>query len=185
MSGVILYIATSLDGFIAGPGGDLEWLNSLPNPDNSDHGYAAFYGRVGATVMGRKTYDEIIGFGIGWPYKAVVSYVVTRDTAFEPSTPDTFALRDDLPGLIRSLKQRLGEKDIWLVGGGQLITAFLSHNLIDQLIITHIPVILGQGIPLFPGKHPASSWQLIRTESFASGAVSLTYARPSEGASQQ
>jgi dihydrofolate reductase len=178
MSKVVLYIATSLDGFIAGPGGDLEWLNTLPNPDNSDHGYHAFYGTIGATVMGRKTYDEILGFGIDWPYRDVVSYVVTRDGAFTPSTPDTTAVRGDLPGLIQSLKDRLGEKDIWLVGGGQLITAFLSHDLLDRLIITHIPVILGEGIPLFPGKHPASSWQLTRTESFASGAVSLTYQKP-------
>jgi dihydrofolate reductase len=107
----------------------------------------------------------------------VVSYVVTRDGAFAPSTPETTAVRGDLPGLIQSLKDQLGEKDIWLVGGGQLITAFLSHDLIDRLIITHIPVILGQGIPLFPGKHPASSWKLTQTESFASGAVSLSYVR--------
>lgn len=175
MSRVILYIATSLDGFIAGPGGDLDWLNNLPNPDNSDHGYTAFYSTIGATVMGRKTYDDILGFGVGWPYKDVMSYVVTRDSTFKPSTQDTFALREDLPGLIRSLKDRLGEKHIWLVGGGQLITAFLSHALIDRLIITHIPVILGQGIPLFPGRHPASSWRLVQSESFASGAISLTY----------
>jgi dihydrofolate reductase len=177
MANVILYIATSLDGFIAGPGGDLDWLNNLPNPDNSDHGYAAFYSKIGATVMGRKTYDDILGIGIDWPYKEVVSYVVTRDSAFEPSTPDTFPVRDDLPGLIKTLKDRLGEKDIWLVGGGQLITAFLNHELIDRLIISHIPVILGEGIPLFPGKHPASSWQLESTEKFSSGAVSLSYVR--------
>jgi dihydrofolate reductase len=185
MSSVILYIAASLDGFIAGPGGDLEWLNTLPNPDNSDHGYAAFYSKIGATVMGRKTYDEILDFGVDWPYRDVLSYVVTRDSAFAPSTPDTTAVRGDLPGLIQSLKARLEDKDIWLVGGGQLITAFLSHNLIDGLIITHIPVILGQGIPLFPGKHPASSWQLTHTESFASGAVSVTYARPSAGTNRK
>ncbi len=176
MPKVVLYIACSLDGFIARPDGNIDWLNSLPNPEGIDHGYADFYSSIGATVMGRKTYQEVLGFGVGWPYEGTDSYIVTRDSDFRPSSPGTFPVLKDLPGLVQRLKSNL-HKDIWLVGGGQLITSFLNQDLIDRTIITYIPLVIGEGIPLFPGRHKESTWKLIGSQSFSTGAVSLTYER--------
>ncbi len=174
MNKVVLYIAASLDGFIARPDGNLDWLNALPNPDQIDYGYADFLSSIGSTIMGKNTYNEIIGFGVEWPYPGLDSYVVTSDTEFKVSSPATFALHADLNKFITGLKQKT-DKDIWLIGGGQLITYFLNHDLLDRMILTLIPTVLGEGIPLFPNKPKESSWTLSKVEQFNTGVVSLTY----------
>lgn len=87
---VVLYIATSLDGYIARADGSLHWLYALPNPGQTDHGYHDFFSKIGATIMGSNTYKEIIGFGVDWPYAEIDSYVVSgnKDTSIE--SPKTY-----------------------------------------------------------------------------------------------
>ena len=92
MGKVILYIATTLDGKIARNNGSLDWLYALPNPNQIDHGYAKFIDSIGTTIMGRKTYDEIISFGVDWPYKEMKSYVATNNESFSPETPNTWII---------------------------------------------------------------------------------------------
>jgi dihydrofolate reductase len=174
MSKLVLYIAASIDGFIARPDGSLDWLNALPNPDQTDHGYAEFLAGIGTIVMGRKTYQEILGFGVDWPYPGIVSYVATRDPRLATSTPDTHVLATDPAQFVAQHKQRPG-KDIWLVGGGQLVTYFLNHGLVDTLFLTVIPIILGRGIPLFPDQPKETQWRLAKAEAFGTGAVNLVY----------
>jgi dihydrofolate reductase len=175
---VTLYIACSLDGFIARPDGNLDWLNSFPNPDNIDHGYDELLKRTSCIIMGRKTYDVILGFGMGWPYPNHVTYVLSNDRAFKPETPETFILNGDIVSALDKIKLS-SDKDIWLAGGGQVVTYFLNNDLIDEMIISVIPVILGDGLPLFPDRPKGSSWVLTGHIAYPTGIVSLIYLKGS------
>lgn len=174
MATTILYIATSLDGFIARPDGALDWLTSVPAPASGDYGYGDLLQRIGTIVMGRKTYEEVIGFGVEWPYAGFDTYVVTSNDTFPIKSPDTFLMTGDLSAFMAE-KQSTTDKDIWLVGGGELITGFLNGGLIDRMIITIIPRIIGEGIRLFAGTPVESAWTLVDTQRFETGVVMLTY----------
>ncbi len=176
MSKTTLYIATTLDGKIARKDGSLDWLYALPNPNQIDYGYGQFLSTVGTTVMGKNTYREIIGFGVDWPYAGMNSYVVTTDKDFKSTTPDTFVIATNLTDFVNDLKKQ-NEKDIWLIGGGQLIASFLDKELLDRMILTLIPTTIGEGIPLFPDISKETNWTLTNVERFETGVVNLTYDR--------
>lgn len=181
MAEVILYVATSLDGYIARTDGNLDWLNAHPNPEGSDYGYAGLLDGIGDILMGRETYEAVLGFGIPWPYPGHDTHVATRRRHYPASTPRT-TITPDAVALTRALREK-GVKDIWLVGGGNLVQSLMAEGLVDRLVLTLIPRVLGGGIPLFPEGTAETGWDLLRTESFAGGAVSLTYtkARPADG----
>jgi len=174
MAKTVLYIATSLDGYIARPDGSLDWLTSIPNPEQKDYGYANLLESIETIIMGRKTYQEIIGFGIDWPYSDYQTFIVTSDHQLEVQTPNTHLLTKNISETIPELKNN-SSKDIWLVGGGQLIQTFLNEGLLDKMILSVIPKIIGAGIPLFSSPIKESCWHLIETKSFTSGVVNLTY----------
>ena len=176
MSYTTLYIATTIDGKIARKDGSLDWLYALPNPNQIDHGYVQFLNRIETTIMGRNTYNEIISFGVDWPYQGMNSYVVTTDKDFKPTTTDTFVVTTDLTDFVNDLKKK-SEKDIWLIGGGQIIASFLSYNLLDRMILTIIPTMIGEGISLFPNISKETTWNLTNVEKFETGVVNLTYDR--------
>lgn len=174
MSKITLYIATTLDGKIARKDGGLDWLFALANPNQIDHGYADFLKSIGTTIMGKNTYNEILGFGVDWPYLGMNSYVVTTDKEFKSTTPDTFIVATNLANFVNDLKKK-NEKDIWLIGGGQLIASFLDNDLLDRMILTLIPTTIGEGIPLFPEIPKETTWTLTNVERFETGVVNLTY----------
>lgn len=175
MTKTVLYIATSLDGFIARPDGNLEWLTSIPKPQTGDdYGYTDLLNSIGTTIMGRKTYDEIIGFGVDWPYVGLDSFVVTTNKELKIQSPDTYTLTENLKDFVTDLKKKT-EKDIWLIGGGQLVTTFINEGLLDKMIITLIPKIIGEGLPLFADKPKETNWKLTEAKSFDTGVVNLTY----------
>jgi dihydrofolate reductase len=174
MTKTVLYIATSLDGFIARPDGKLDWLTSVPNPQTGDYGYAELLKSIGTTIMGRNTYEEIIRFGVDWPYIGLNSFVVTTNKALKIKSPDTYTLTANLKDFVIELKKKT-EKDIWLIGGGHLITTFINEGLLDRMIITVIPKIIGEGLPLFTGKPKETNWKLAEAKSFDTGVVNLTY----------
>ena len=170
MRNIILYIATSLDGFIARKDGSLDWL---PQSTEDDMGYADFYDTIDTVVMGRTTYEQVVGelSPDVWAYAGKTCYVATSKQM--QNTKDVTFIGGDIAGFISGLKNDPG-KDIWLVGGGNLIESFVRSNLIDKYIITVIPTILGGGIPLFQGTHPSVSLSLIGTRTFGD-VVELTY----------
>ncbi|MCU0447980.1 MAG: dihydrofolate reductase family protein [Microscillaceae bacterium] len=174
MSKIVLYIAASLDGMIARPDGNLDWLNAIPMSEEDDYGYGDFLANIEAIIMGRTTYEEIMGFGVDWPYPGLATYVFTHQPDFRATSPDTYVVSENFPEFIRQLQYK-AQKDIWLVGGGQLVTYFLNENLLDKMILTIVPIILGKGIPLFPDHPLETSWQLAKVEQFDTGLVSLTY----------
>lgn len=172
----VLYIAMSLDGYIAKPDGNLDWLTTVPNPSEGDYGYEDLISKVGTIVMGRRTYKEVIGFGVEWPYPEQETYVVTFNHQLKIESPNTYVLTGDIANFIDRKKQS-ADKDIWLVGGGQLVTHFINADLIDNMIITIIPKTIGEGIPLFTDLVKETSWQLLETKSYDTGVVNLTYKR--------
>jgi dihydrofolate reductase len=176
MSKVILYIAASLDGYIARPNGDVDWLDKYLD-DTEDYGYTDFYKSVGTVVMGRKTYDQVLTFG-AWPYKGAKTYVVTsapKAFRFAERAKDSIeAYSGNLPELISKIK-RESHKDIWLVGGGELIAGFINDYLIDEVIITIVPRILGTGIPLFKPNRTEVSMVFKYEKSYLNGVIQLSY----------
>ena len=180
MSKVVLYIACSLDGYIAKPDGNVDWLNTFPNPDGTDYGYGEFRSSIDTAIMGRRTYEEILGYGVEWPYSGMVVYVVTADKRFKVRSPDTYTIQRNLREHVSGILSKT-EKDVWLVGGGKLISLFLNQNLLDRMIITIVPIILGDGIPLFAENPRSSVWKLSNSKPYESGLISLTYDRKTYG----
>ncbi len=176
MSKVQLFIAASLDGKIARPDGDVSWLEEYPNPDGQDYGYGSFYAGIGTVVMGRKTYEDILGFDVPWPYANARTYVITSDKDLATPSPKTALLHSiDAAAIGKITDASTG--NVWVVGGGKIISAFLSADLVDELTLTVIPRILGAGIPLFPETTPETHLKLKTAEPFPSGFVNLVYTR--------
>lgn len=148
MRKIKLYIASSLNGYIAHPNGGVEWLDSIPNPEQTDYGYKSFYKRIDTTLMGYKTYQKIMSMGIDFPYSDKENYVITRKTHLAPSDDVEFISQNHL-AFIQFLKEQEDKKDIWLIGGGEINSLLLQAKLIDELIIFLMPIVLTQGIKLF------------------------------------
>jgi dihydrofolate reductase len=165
-----VFIATSLDGYIAREDGAIDWLPANPEP----HGYDEFIASVDAIVIGRKTFETVLAFG-GWFYgKTLV--VVLSSRASELKAPDGANcdfMSGDPRDIVAALEQR-GIKHIY-VDGGVTIQRFLEAGLIQRLIITHIPVLLGTGIPLFGPLSRDVRLEHITTKSFPSGIVQSEY----------
>jgi dihydrofolate reductase len=174
MSKTTLYIATTLDGKIARKDGSLDWLFALANPNQIDHGYADFLKSIGTTIIGKNTYNEILGFGVEWPYRGMDSYIATTNKELQATMPETYIISSNISDHINKLKGQ-SQKDIWLIGGGQLITFFLNNDLLDRMILSLIPTIIGEGISLFPDIPKETKWKLSNVEKFETGVVNLTY----------
>ena len=169
-----LFIAQSLDGFIARENNSLDWLYAIPNPHQLDHGYNRLLLEIDTIVMGRSTYEEILKFGIDWPYQEYKTYIVTTQPTFQVSTPNTFLLSDLTMESVSTLKKQ-SQKKVWIVGGGKVITQLLNLEAIDEMTISIVPIILGRGISIFPNHPKETNLKLIRSEAFETGIVNLCY----------
>ncbi len=138
-----LYIATSMDGYIAGPNGEIDWLDA---GGDEDYGYQEFYATIDTTLMGNSTYPLTLTVDT-FPYSEKANYVFTKGIPPKDTAHVQF-VSGDIGAFVRSLKEEPG-KGIWLVGGGQINTGMLNADLIDEMILTTFPVVLGEGIPLF------------------------------------
>ncbi|GAB3274307.1 dihydrofolate reductase family protein [Larkinella harenae] len=167
MRNVKLFIATSLDGYIAGPNGEIDWLYT-----DGDFGYKAFMETVDTTLMGNETYKLIEGFG-DFPYKAQTNYVFTR-TPKAQQAPYVEFISTDPAAFVSQLKQQDG-KAIFLVGGGQINALLLEAGLIDELQVFIHPITLGRGIPLFQPTEKPHYWQFVESRSFERGLTELHY----------
>ncbi len=143
-----VYIGVSLDGYIADRDGGLDWLDRVPVPEGEDLGWAGFYGRIDALLMGRVTFETVCGFDVDWPYDKPVFVLSGTMT----TVPDAYRQRAEvvggpLPEIVAALRGR-GFGNLY-IDGGATIRSFLRADLIDELILTRIPVLLGGGVPLF------------------------------------
>ncbi len=168
MPEVRLFIATSLDGFIADRDGGVDWLFT-----DGDYGYTDFFDAIETLIMGRRTYEQVLGFG-EWPYGEKPTYVFTR-SAPGGDHPHAEFVSGDAGTLVEELRQS-SSGDIWLVGGAALVSTFRELRLIDEYILSVHPVLLGDGIPLFERPLPRESLRLGEERAFESGLVQLRYA---------
>ena len=153
---LVLYIASSLDGYIATEKHSLDWLFAVEG--EGDNGISKFYETVDSILMGRVTYDWIMDYEKGeFPYKDKECYVFSR-TRNDDSQYATF-INENIPQFIKNLKNKNG-KSIWLMGGGDLLDMFMKEKLVDEIIVTIAPVLIGSGIPLFKNYHFQTSLSL-------------------------
>ena len=166
-----VFIATSLDGFIAREDGALDWL---PTGGGEDHGYDAFISTVDAIVMGRNTFEKVLTFG-SWPYGSKQVVVLSSNTKQVTAPPG--AACDVMGGTPSDVVARLAERGMrhLYVDGGITIQRFLVAGLIQRMIITRIPVLLGRGIPLFGALSRDIQLDHVGTRSYASGLVQSEY----------
>lgn len=142
---MILYIATSLDGYIATEDESLEWLFTVEG--EGDNGYSEFYETVDTILMGNKTYEWIMRHETGeFPYKNKECFVFTRSSIED--TEDVKFTNEDVVSVTNKLRNQEG-RNIWIVGGGELLQSFMKEKLVDEVILTVAPAIIGKGIPLF------------------------------------
>ncbi|WP_346888763.1 dihydrofolate reductase family protein [Clostridium sp. UBA1056] len=172
---IVLYIAMSLDGYIARSNGAVDWLSGQGEVLEIDNGYEEFYSTIDTVVMGRITYEQVINELSPniWVYEGKKCYVFT-EKEYEDNEKVEFT-SESIVEFVSDIKGGLG-KDIWLVGGGKLIHEFINKNLIDKYIITIIPTILGEGIPLFIKENSEIKLKLIENKNI-DGMVELTYVR--------
>jgi dihydrofolate reductase len=173
----IVYVAVSADGFIARPDGSVDWLDR-PNL-KGDHGMGAFYRSIDTCVLGRKTYDVSVKFGMADGYAGKKNYVFSR-TVLKAASPKVSVVSGDVHIFSERLRSEKG-KHIWLVGGAELVAAFLDSGQVDEFIIHLIPTMIGEGIPLVAPRHRDVPLKLLTTKRFPDGVVRLHYAVLAKG----
>lgn len=171
MRKLVLYIAVSLDGYIAKPNDDLSFL-SIVQQEGQDYGYADFINTVDAVIVGRKTYDKVISMGFDFPHADKDAYVITRTP--RPSIGSVKFYTGNLTTLVKKLKSESG-KNIFCDGGAEIVNELLKNNLIDEFIISVIPILLGNGIKLFNDGRPEQKLELVSTKQFEKGLTQLYY----------
>jgi dihydrofolate reductase len=168
MRKIVCNLATSVDGFIAEENGGVDWLNDF---HAEDYGMIEFFEQCGTAVMGSKTYEQALAFN-SWFGKMEGLVFTSRKLPPFKNEIIHFFNGDPVP-VVEELRKK--EKDSWLVGGGQLIASFIDLHLLDELIITVVPRLLGKGVPLCPSISEIGKLQLLGSKSYNDGVMQLTY----------
>ena len=169
---ISVYIAVSLDGFIARKNGDLDWLPA-GDVGGEDFGYGEFMSTVDYIVMGRNTFEKVLTFG-GWHYDKKVIVLTSRDLTIPSELADKAEVLHLSPRELIHEMERRGAKNTYL-DGGVTIQRFLRESLVDEMIITTIPILLGEGLPLFGKLDNDVKLELVKSESFKNGFVQNKY----------
>ncbi len=174
---VVVYIATSADGYIARPDGNVEWLNRRAG---GDYGMREFYPTIDTVLWGRKTYDWALNYfsksgGTEGMFDAKVANYVFAHHPPKSAVKGAHFVTEPVSTFARRLRATPG-KNVWLMGGGELIASFLDAGEIDQFDIHIVPVVIGDGIRLIAPRHRDISLRLLATEKYADGVVRVRYA---------
>ncbi|WP_031529856.1 dihydrofolate reductase family protein [Dyadobacter crusticola] len=173
MRKLVLYIATSVDGYIAAPGDDLGFLAKVEK-EGEDYGYREFIAEVDTVIVGRRTYDWVMQHVPEFSHADKESYIITRTP--QESIGNTHFYTGDIGELVATLKAKEG-KTIFCDGGAEVVHQLLTRGLIDEFVISIIPVFVGDGIRLFKDGRPGADLKLVEAKSFDSGLVQLRYRR--------
>jgi dihydrofolate reductase len=169
---VIVHIATSADGYIARPDGDLEWLTSRPAPKGF-YGMNAFMRSIDTKVLGRKTYEMSLRLGAEFDSKSR-SIVFSRRAPPADAPSGVEFVNEAIGPFVDRLRAQPG-KDIWLMGGGEIIASFLDEHAIDEFVISVAPVFIGEGIPLIARRQRHMPLELLSSDRFEDGLVQNRY----------
>lgn len=167
---LILYIATSADGYIAKPGDDLRFLD-IALKEGEDYGYGDFIAGVDTVILGRKTYDYVLQH-VEIPHPDKKVFIITR--THRPERGNATFYSGNISHLINGLKSEPG-KNIFCDGGAELVQVLLNENLLDEMIISIVPVMVGNGIKLFLDGRPEQRVELLSVKTFETGVVQLHY----------
>ena len=172
----LVFIGTSLDGYIADRNGGLNWLTAIPNPEQSDMGYTEFMAQVDALVMGRKTFETVCGFEGDWPYAKPI-FIVSRtlDTIAEEYRDKAELVKGSLVQILEKIHNK-GYHRLY-IDGGVTIQNFLKEDLIDEITITTIPIVLGGGSALFSVLPKELEFTLVASKVFLDQLVQNHYIR--------
>jgi dihydrofolate reductase len=186
MGKVQYYCATTLDGYIADAGDGIGWLTGYhgtyegadadPSPMSEGGGYEDFYAEVGSLVTGSVTYEWVLEHADAWPYSSKPCWVLSSRELPEPDDPeaDVRVVRGEVPELYEEMATSAGERNLWIVGGGPVASQFASAGLLDEVLLTVVPVVLGAGKPLFERELP-EPLSLTGARALANGMVKLNY----------
>jgi dihydrofolate reductase len=166
---IVVNIATSADGYVARPDGNLEWLTSRPAPKGF-YGMGPFMESIDAKVLGRKTYDVSVQLGAKFDHH----YVFSRQPPPASLPAGVEFINGTIPAFAKRLKHEKG-KNIWLMGGGDIIASFLDAGAIDEFIVSIVPVFIGEGIPLIAPRHRHVPLHLNSVKHFPDGVVQVHY----------
>jgi dihydrofolate reductase len=183
MSKAVYYCATSLDGFIAEADDTLGWLMGYEGSfegegtEPAKGAYDRFYEGVGALIMGSVTYEFVLREVPEWPYKGKPAWILSSRDLPRPEGEgvDVRIVTAEVPELYDEMIAAAGERDLWVVGGGNVVSQFADRGLLDEVHATVVPVVLGEGKPLFDRRVPGGAMQLLGTRTFDSGMVELRY----------
>jgi dihydrofolate reductase len=169
---IIVNIATSVDGYVARRDGSLDWLTERPRPQGF-YGLPEFERSTDAKILGRKTFDRALQMGARFTADAV-RYVFSRRPPPASLPPGVHFVTESIAAFATRLCAQPG-KNVWMMGGGEIIASFLDQGAIDEFIITVIPIFIGEGIPLIPQRHRDVALGLLGVQQFADGVVQLHY----------
>jgi dihydrofolate reductase len=171
-----VFIATSIDGYIADKNGGIGWLHSVPNPNNDDMGYTEFNNHIDALVMGRITFETVCAFDIDWPYDKPI-FVLSNTLNEIPESHKEKALL--VKGTLTEILGQINKKGFYrlYIDGGNTIQNFLKEDLIDEMLITTIPILLGGGSPLFSELLNELKFELIKTKTYLNQVTQNHYKR--------
>lgn len=172
MSKIILYIAMSLDGFIATKDGGVEWLDPF-NDTGDDYGFNDLISSIDINIQGANTYRQVLGFDVDYPYKSK-TFVVANQELSVPAGADVEFHSGDLSKLVIKAKKE-AKKDIWLIGGANLVQQFIKEDLVDEMVISLMPVLIGEGIQLVGNTGTPKNLELAAVEEFKAGVLNLRY----------
>jgi dihydrofolate reductase len=190
MSKTQYYCAASLDGYIAEADDSLDWLmnyegsfedaDAEPSPLTAGGAYEQFYGRVGALISGATTYEFILDHLTDeseWPYRGKPYWVLSSRKLPAPKGEDVDVriVNANVADLHDQMLAAAGERNLWVVGGGNVASQFADEGLLDEVLVTVVPAVLGRGKPLFDRRLPGGPMQLVGTRTFDSGMVELRY----------
>ncbi len=171
-----IYVGTSIDGYIADREGKIDFLESVPNPEHLDLGFADFIDSIDALLMGRKTFETVLGFGVEWPYpKHVFVYSSSLTSVPDELSDKVTIVGGELDVVVKQLNEKGYER--LYIDGGELIRSLIQEDKIERMIIARLPVLLGGGIPLFGPTHVHLDFEHVRTEVLLDAIVMTTYQR--------
>ena len=170
MRKVVLGLGISLDGYIARPDGTVDFL-FMPK----DYSMGPFFATIDTAIMGRKTYDVALKMGGGFGDSKMKSYVFSRTQPSGERGSVSF-VNESPKSFVEKLRKSSG-KNIWLMGGGELARDFLKDDVVDELYIGMVPVLIGEGLPLFPSGFPQREFTLLENKTFSRSMIALKYAR--------
>ena len=163
-------VAASLDGYIAGPQGEFDWIPMDPNVD-----FASLFAKVDTVLLGRRSY-EMVRQGGSPPWAPRTRVYVFSRTLHSEEHPDVEIIRDNIGPAVATLRREIGDGEIWLFGGGELFRSLIAEGQVDTVEITVVPILLGGGVPLLASGAPRTALTLTGTRTYPSGMVSLLYA---------